>query len=90
MGVDIVVVPVTETAFALLIPRMLLAVIILKHPTYTPAVVFIGTAKHESPPPHVVSLYVPAVPQFPVEPLTQAMEPDVQVEDAVKDKKSAL
>lgn len=45
-----------RTVLALLIPRILSAVMILKQPTYTPAVVFIGTAKHESPAPHAVSL----------------------------------
>jgi len=56
VGADVDVTMLTGTVLALLFPKILSAVIILKQPTYTPAVVFIGTAKHESPVPHVVSL----------------------------------
>jgi hypothetical protein len=56
VGKDVVVALVTETTLVLFIPRILSAVMILKQPTYTPAVVFIGTAKHESSAPQVVSL----------------------------------
>lgn len=55
MGIDVVVALEADATLALLIPRIFSAVIILKQPTYTPAVVFIGTAKHESPAPQVVS-----------------------------------
>jgi hypothetical protein len=56
VGIDVVVALATEITLVLLIPRIISAVIMLKQPTYTPEVVFIGMAKHESPAPHVVSV----------------------------------
>lgn len=56
MGIDVVVAIEADTTLVSLIPRIFSAVIMLKQPTYTPAVVFIGTAKHESPSPQVVSV----------------------------------
>jgi hypothetical protein len=89
-GVDVVAAVATETLLALLIPNILSAVKVLKQPTYTPDVLFNGTAKHDSPAPQDVSLKLPAESQFPVEPLTQAMAPGVQLDDCVSDEKSEL
>lgn len=74
----------------LLIPKILSAVKMLKQPTYTPDVLFNGIAKHESPAPQDVRLNVLVESQFPVEPLTQAMELGVQVDDDVSDEKREL
>jgi hypothetical protein len=89
-GVGVVAELTTETLLTLLIPRILLAVKVLKQPTYTPDVLLSGTAKQESPAPQDVSLNVPVESQFPVEPLTQAMEPGAQLDDVVSDEKSKL
>lgn len=45
------------------------------HPTETPAVFFIGMAKHFLPDPHVVITNFPAPLQFPMFPLMQAIWP---------------
>lgn len=53
---DDVIVTTAGTLLTFGIPRMLSAVFMSKQPTYTPAVPFIGTAKHEFPGAQLVSL----------------------------------
>jgi hypothetical protein len=89
-GISVVAELVREILLTLFIPRILLAVIMLKQPTYTPAELFIGTAKQESPAPQDESLKRPLESQFPVEPPMQAMELGVQLDDGVSDEKSKL
>lgn len=54
-GTKVVAGPVTEILLILFIPKILSASVILKQPTYTPAIEFIGIAKHELPSVHDVS-----------------------------------
>lgn len=61
-----------------------------KHPTWTPAVVFIGAAEHAASASQGVISKLPALEHWPMSPLIQAIWPATQADCSVKFAKSLL